>query len=370
VAEIFGTLDSLREDFRQMLGVLEPRYTNLRVGDLGVAAGDAALAVLHSRAMLPANTLARRNLLEALERLGETPKPGQAAQVELTFTRQSGYSPAVTIPLGSEWRVQQGTVSLAFTLLAAVTIGVGQTTAVGVVQCQVVGTAGNVEASVIWQNSSSIPYVESATNPQRATGGENPETDAEFLSRAAAEFAQHEMLVKPTDFEEAAKAVAGVLRTQCLPITAFTAPSTFTTTAGAVTLLAMANDGGNLTTLLKNNLKAALIAKLYIDLERRDALYIADFQRLTVNVAYRVRRAAGVASSVCQDACNAALNATLDPRVWVGGRTVSPFELAAALEALPVTDQVLELTINGSSTPIALSAAQITQPGTLTPTIE
>jgi hypothetical protein len=363
---IFPDLETLKTDFRAMLTTVEPRYTNVRNGDLGIGVGDALLATVYEDGMANAETLGRSTLLAALARIGQTPKAGQAATVTLTFTRQSGYTPAITVPAGSEWATADR--KLIFTLNAAVSLGVGVNTATGLATCTTLGDTGNVAASSITVNASSVPYIQSVSNVDRAQGGENPETDEEFLARAATEFAQHDMLVKTQDFEEAAKAVAGVLKANCLPITRFTAPSTFTTEPGCVTVLALPNDGGTLTSTLKQQIYDALVVKTFVDIERRVTLFVTDYLRQSVAVAYTVVPKAGITGAVCIAECNAALNAALAPAAWTPGRPVSPWEIGAVLEALPSVDRITALTLNSGSSVIALSAWQVTEAGTMTGT--
>lgn len=364
---LFPDLETLKTEFRTMLTAVEPRYTNIRNGDLGIGVGDALLAVLQEEGFAKTDSLARTTLLATLARLGQTPRLGQAASVTLTFTRQGGYTPAITIPAGSEWTTSDR--KIIFTLNVVVTMGVGINTITGLATATTLGETGNVAAATVTVNASSVPYVASVTNADRAQGGENAETDEEFLTRAAEEYAQHGMLVKVQDFESAARAVAGVSKATCLPITQFTAPSTFATANGHITVLALPNDGGTLTSTLKTQIYDALIAKTFVDIERRVALYVTDYLRQTITVAASVVPRAGVLAATVQAECVAALEAALSPLNWTPGRPVSPFEIAAVLEALPNVDRVDALTLNGGSAVISLLAWTVTASGTHVVTI-
>jgi hypothetical protein len=156
------------------------------------------------------------------------------------------------------------------------------------------------------------------------------------------------MEVRESDFVEVTERVPGILTAACLPITAVIA-SNFVYQAGAVTVLAMPNDGGLLTLALKASIMAALRAGLFIDVEKNNALFVEDFARTAINVGYTVKPNSGISSATCIAACDAAIQTFLDPRTWPSGRTVKVFEIGSVLEALSEVDSVDAIIVNGGN---------------------
>ncbi|HEX2864479.1 MAG TPA: baseplate J/gp47 family protein [Deinococcales bacterium] len=363
----FPTLEALQEDLRAILPVLEPRYTNLRPGDLALTAADGVLVALANDAFTPANTVTRRNMIEALRVLGEIPRLGAPASLTVTFTLGGILGTPVTVPTGSLWTSPDGLFT--FALQGDVTIPAGNLTGTGTATAEQVGTGGNLAAGSALANTSAVPFIATATVATLGQGGEDDETDDDFLSRAIGEFRASNMAVKPADFEAAALAVPGVYRATCLARTSFTAPSTFTTpAAGHVTVLVIPDDGGLLSAPLQAAVYAALADRTFVDVVANGGLHVTDYQRLTVNVTYTVVASAGTTTGACQQAIADALTEVLDARAWPAGREVSAFELAAVLEGLPQVDRVRALTVNGS-TLLTLTAQQVTTAGTITGTV-
>jgi Baseplate J-like protein len=229
------------------------------------------------------------------------------------------------------------------------------------VECLTAGTIGNVAIGAININLNSIAFIASVSNPEPAQGGENAETESDFLARASSEYAQHKMLVREADFSSAVDAIPGVLRAVALATTSFTAPSTFTSPApGKVTILAMPNDGGTLTSLLKTQILDGIKDRLFIDLQANDYVYIADFQRSVITVACTVKKLSGTDANVIAS-ISATLTSFLDPKTWIPGKAVNFIEVGALITNLPLVDVVTALTINGGSAAIALTAQTVAQ---------
>lgn len=369
MADYFPSGDTLAASMEQAVKLFEPRYTNIsQNGDLGRAVLRGVSAVLGDSVFPKANTLQNRVQYAALGDLGLTPRAAQPGRVGLIFTLTAVQVSPYTIPAGSRW----GAGNLVFRLDSALVIPAGSlsNTTEAIATCESTGSATNIAASTVNANLSSIAFIASVTNPNRATGGEDAETETQFLARAAHEFAQNKMLVRQSDFEQATADIPGVLRAACLPITQFTAPSTFTTPVpGRVTVLAMPDDGGTLTPTLTAIILATLRAKVYVDLDVNNYLYVTDFVRSTINVVVQVKAAGGYTIPEVQAAVAARLGKYLDPKVWPAGRAVRPFEVGAELEALPQVDYVDTLTLNGGSSPVTLTAQSIAQLGTLATTV-
>jgi hypothetical protein len=154
VLPLFPRETSLLDDFDVMLTTLEPRYTNVRPGDVAVTAGRAMLATYHKNVLTAAEEITTRDQIVALENLGFVKKPANKATVELTFTLTNALAAVFTIPAGSEWGTPNRAV--VFTLDAPVTFSIGQTVRVGNATCVVAGAAGNVAVGSITQNYCSV----------------------------------------------------------------------------------------------------------------------------------------------------------------------------------------------------------------------
>lgn len=357
---LFPDATTLSADMEATVLALEPRYTNIaRPGELGAALLDSVSAVFGEVFSL-ANSLQDRVQIAALANLGLYPRGEIYASAPVVFTLTAVQPSPFTIYEGTEW----GAGSLRFRLAADIIIPTGSidnSSDPAPVECLTPGTVGNVAVNTITQNLNSIAFVSSVTNSEAAQGGEDAESEAQFLARSASEYAQHKMLVRPSDFSSAVEAVPGILRASTLPITSFTAPSTFTTPApGKVTVLAMPNDGSTLTSLLKLEILDTIQNQEFIDLQANGYLYIADYQRSTITVVVSVRKKSGTDAQVIA-AVRAALAVFFDPTVWVAGRSVNYVEVGAAIDAVSFVDTVETLTLNGGTANIALTPQTVAQ---------
>jgi Baseplate J-like protein len=358
---LFPDANVLSADMKAFVLATEPRYTNIaRPGDLGGVLLDSVAAIFGNDVFVLANDLQARVQLAALNDLGLIPRGRVYASAPIVFTLTAAQPAPYTILQDTEW----GAGTLRFRLAADVTIPTGQlnnSAQPGVVECLTPGTVGNVAMGTINQNLNSIAFIASVTNPEQAQGGEDAETESEFLLRSSSEYAQHKMLVRPNDFAKAVENVPGILRASALPITSFTAPSTYTSPApGKVTVLAMPNDGSLLTTLAKSEILDALSNQEYIDLQANNYLYIADYQRLTVTVVVSVKKQSGKDAQVIA-AIKAALSAFIDPKIWQAGRAVNYVEVGAVIDAIPYVDTVESMTLNGGTINLTLTPQTVAQ---------
>jgi hypothetical protein len=350
--QVFPTEQSLLDDFDLMLTTLEPKYTNVRPGDIAVTAAHSLLSRFHQKVLTPAEGFTERDQIKALEALGFTPDPASFAQVPLDFVLTSALGSNYTIPAGTEW----GTPNRAqvFKLDAPVEFLVGQTTKSGTATAITAGKTGNVAAGTVTQNYNNVAYIASVTNPQAAQNGEDAETNADFLTRAAGEIRAHNAAVKAVDFETIAEAVEGIARARCLIGTRFVAPSTFTfNQPGYVTVLALPNDGGTMTTLVKNATFDALAARTFADIVENNGLTVTDFQRVNLTWVYVIDVKVGYADADVLAACNAALITAYSPLTWNNEDgdvlEVTPYDGAAILRVVTGVASVKSVTLNGSA---------------------
>ena len=108
-------------------------------------------------------------------------KEGSKATVSLIFSRSSTGTNSVTIPTGT--RVSDGTYY--FVTTESGTIEAGDTDSGNIAaEAEEVGLSYNVSANTITTIESSVAAeIVSVTNPTKATGGADEETDTEMLSR-------------------------------------------------------------------------------------------------------------------------------------------------------------------------------------------
>lgn len=80
------------------------------------------------------------------------------------------------------------------------------------------GVDGNVREGSVAALTSSLPFVESVTNPEPGAGGANAETKVETLQRASQTLRDRNRAVTRVDFERLAKAASrGLERVRCIP---------------------------------------------------------------------------------------------------------------------------------------------------------
>ena len=361
MADIFPKYTALLQGSQDMVRVLAPEYTNIaRAGDLGGTVLNALMFTLATDVLGPAERFTDQNITTAFKLLRITRRAATFATALLVFTLPAARGVATVIPAGSVFSTQKG---MRFSLNATVTILAGALSASGLATCTQAGIAGNVDANSIVTNTNNVAFISGVTNPARVVDGEAAESDTDIATRGSTEFRQSNMNVRESDFVEIAERVPGVLKASCLPVTAIVS-SVFLYQPGAVTVLALPNDGGLLTAPLKAAIKTALIQGLFINVLANNALYVDDFARTTVNIAYTVKPARGVSSSTVTSACDNAIRAFVDPRSWPSGRTVKVFEVGAVLEGLSEVDSVDALSINGANA-LALDAFALPQIGTL-----
>lgn len=185
----------------QLKQIIAEEYASLDVApaktDPGSALGsifdaEALIAILLQRQVIYALGVSRfatssyADSVTFAAPFGITPLGPSTATVLEQFTTPSAVvgSPLV-IPAGTIVQTPDG---LQFTLLADLSILVGDTTASGLVQCVAPGTIGNVAANTITQlysgtGSTPLAAVVNVTNPDAATNGVDQESLASFKAR-------------------------------------------------------------------------------------------------------------------------------------------------------------------------------------------
>ena len=348
-----------------MLVLVEPRYTNIRPGDLAVTAAHALLAKFYQKVLTPAEGFSERDQINALEALGFTPDPASFAQAPLDFVLTAPLGSNYTIPADTEWgtpnRAQVFKLDSSITILAGVLTGAGTATAT------VAGVTGNVAAGTISQNYNNVAFIASVTNPQAVQNGEDAETTPNFLTRAAGEIRAHNAAVKAVDFETIAESVEGIARARCLIGTRFIGPSTFTPNSpGYVTVLALPNDGNNMTTLVRDATYNALAARTFADIVENSGLAVTDFQRVNLTWVYVIDVKVGFRDADVIAACNVALTAGYSPLTWNNEDgdvlEVTPYDGAAILRGVTGVASVKSVTLNGSaSAAVVVGSLQLPQ---------
>lgn len=80
------------------------------------------------------------------------------------------------------------------------------------------GIEGNVEAGAVTALSSSIPFVDSVSNPEPGAGGADGESTEQVLDRAPKQLRDRKRAVTAADFERVARGVSGeIARAKCVP---------------------------------------------------------------------------------------------------------------------------------------------------------
>ena len=112
--------------------------------------------------------------------LGMTRLSGTYASTDLQFYLASASSTAISIPIGCQVEDGAGHV---FATTSQGILQAGQMSLSIPATAQAIGTASNVEAYTLIDFVSTISSSLNVQNPQPATGGTNPETDAHFRQR-------------------------------------------------------------------------------------------------------------------------------------------------------------------------------------------
>lgn len=106
---------------------------------------------------------------------------GLAATGEVVFSRSSVAVSQISIPVGTVVGTEEGVL---FTTTEAGTISIGNTDSNSVIiQAQEVGVEGNVKSATVTTIVTPVVGVETVTNANACTGGQDGESDSEFLKR-------------------------------------------------------------------------------------------------------------------------------------------------------------------------------------------
>lgn len=135
-----------------------------------------------------------------------------AATTTIVFMRDDAATEDFTIAAGSQVSTEPDTLgsTIDFTLDEELTFASGATTASGTVTCTQTGDVGNVDANTITNITSSIPGVDSITNPNAVTDGSDDETDQQFRARIPRHILGLKKATK-TALEAAAFGVQGIV---------------------------------------------------------------------------------------------------------------------------------------------------------------
>lgn len=141
----------------------------------------------------------RRLMLRIYELLGLEPQAATAATVELEFTTDGDSD--VTIDEGTEVKDGPGADAITFATTAELVVSGGTTTGTVDAECTETGTDGNVGADTLTELGEPISGVESVTNPDPASGGDDEETLDSLEDRAPLAIRSNERAITDEDFE-------------------------------------------------------------------------------------------------------------------------------------------------------------------------
>ncbi len=224
------------------------------------------------------------------------------------------------------------------------------------------GSGGNVGAGTINQLRSSHAYVDSVTNPEPAVGGGDEETIDEAVERGPREqLRTRNRAVTAEDFQTLTlEASTGIARAKTLPL--YDPGDPLVETPGVVSVIAMPEGGGTLSTALRDAIRA------YLD-ERRlvtTRIFVVDPDYVTVTVEATVARTPDANATELEDKAEATLAEFLDPGHggdaalaaayvegvsedrgpgWEFGRAVYLSELFELLERVNGVDHVEAITL-------------------------
>lgn len=208
----------------------------------------------------------------------------------------------------------------------------------------------------------SIPFVTGITQAAATTGGEDGETDADYLARLPLEIEMQKTPVRERDAALVAARVPGVGR--AVAVSGWDTITDATGQEKTLGLVVVDPTGQNCTSDVKDAVKAALEQLREVNF----IFGVADPTRTTVDVAATVKGKEGYTPVDVEAGVQAALARWLDPTGWgaeffahVGPTgwdnttTVRLFEAAAVLDRADGVDYVTAVTLNGAAADVTLT---------------
>lgn len=311
--------------------------------------------------------------------------PVEATPATTTSTWVMRDTAGYTIPAGTTVSIRSTAGDeIPFQTVVDVVIFAGSTTANNVVLQSVdpgtdksaLGTAGTI---VTLQDT--LDFVSSITLVAATTGGHDPETDTDYLSRLTTYLGRlSRRPVLPEDFAslfaEADPAIA-----RAVAIDGYNPSSGTFNNERTVAVAGVDSNGANLSAPVK----AAGAALLAANREINFVVNVVDPSRTTINVTFTAKVVAGFDPATVELAAEAAVANYLSPanwghdprftdtgasRTWVETPVLRYFNVAQIIENVEGIDYIQSLLINGVGTDINLTTpAALTTPGTINGTV-
>lgn len=165
-----------------------------------------ALAFCYAELLYYTNKLPLAIAIQFLQLAGIQRRLGAYSQVELTFTLSQSLSEAYLIPKG--FTVLTTSRDLKFKTDEQLVLDAGEISGVVSATCTSLGSVGNVASGEIDSPLQNLPYLDSATNLEPSTGGQDSENLNELKSRAFKAI-RRRGLITAKDFEEEAQRLLG-----------------------------------------------------------------------------------------------------------------------------------------------------------------
>ncbi len=320
-----------------------------------------ALAVIVGQDVYAINQIPRITLTGLLTLWGVPRKPGVGASATVKVTIAAGTSGSRTIPAGTGFRVTtpNGVVlEMQSTTDVIADPGAGLLVYVPVT-ITTAGVLGNaIPAGTVVTLAQPVGWVESASLFTTSSGGQDPEADDDYFSRAAG-FLQRQTsaLVIPAHFEAWMLDQTSVGRAKC--ITLWDGSGTVGAVTGYVTVAVTDASGAALSTGVKADLQARATALMTAGLTLRvvDPVYSTNGFSVTVTAQ------PGVDKPTLQAALVAMLKAWYSPGSWPWGQVLYTNDLITKVQTFPgvlrVTAQTGAALDAAVTSPIQLPAASV-----------
>ena len=315
--------------------------------------GSPERALIEGQAFAAAELLYRLNkvpeaaLIEFLQIAGVQRILGTAASVRLTFTLTQSLNTTFTIPAG--YVVTSTSGQIQFTTDSVLQIPAGNITGAIGATCTVIGAQGNLSAYTLTRLSQSLAFLQSVTNEDASTGGQDAETLESTKSRGFSAI-RRRGLISADDYVQETITVLGA--GSVAAAIGNLAADRISERIGSVHMFALGPGGLSLTDQQTSDLQTALVARSPISI----SIYVSSINLYPITVTILAQQVPGSNVETVAAAINTRVSAHLSPAERVIGEPVILTEVLfqARLAGVEYVQSVTMGPVGGTEQPIDL----------------